>query len=67
MTFKSWNITTSGVIQILLPRVVSLMLTTSSNVMDDFNAENGTHLVSVGAIHYEPFGIYAGKTKVLQT
>ena len=30
--------------------------------MDDFNAENGTHLVSVGAIHYEPFGIYAGKT-----
>ena len=33
--------------------------------MDDFNAENGTHLVSVGAIHYEPFGIYAGKTASL--
>ena len=25
-----------------------------------FNAEQGTHLVSVAAIHYEPFGIYAG-------
>ena len=30
--------------------------------MDDFNAGHGTHLVSVAAIHYEPFGIYAGKT-----
>ena len=29
--------------------------------MDNFNANNGTHLVSVAAIHYEPFGIYAGK------
>lgn len=28
--------------------------------LDTFNAENGTHLVSVVAIHYEPFGIYAG-------
>ncbi len=27
-----------------------------------FNEENGTHLVSVASIHYEPFGIYAGKT-----
>ncbi|MBO7184444.1 MAG: MetQ/NlpA family ABC transporter substrate-binding protein [Oscillospiraceae bacterium] len=25
-----------------------------------FNAEQGTHLVSVAAIHYEPFGIYPG-------
>ena len=25
-----------------------------------FNADNGTHLVSVAMIHYEPFGIYAG-------
>lgn len=31
--------------------------------LTDFNAENGTHLVSVAKIHYEPFGIYAGKTK----
>lgn len=30
--------------------------------LDDFNAENDTHLVSVGTIHYEPFGIYAGKS-----
>ena len=29
--------------------------------LTNFNAENGTHLVSVAAIHYEPFGIYAGK------
>lgn len=28
--------------------------------LNTFNAENGTHLVSVAAIHYEPFGIYAG-------
>ena len=30
--------------------------------LDTFNAENGTDLVSVGVIHYEPLGIYAGKT-----
>lgn len=30
--------------------------------LDDFNAENGTHLVSVAAVHFEPFGLYAGKT-----
>ena len=29
--------------------------------LTDFNAENGTHLVSVAAIHYEPFGIYSSK------
>lgn len=28
--------------------------------MDTFNAEQGTHLVSVAAVHYEPFGLYAG-------
>ena len=28
--------------------------------LDTFNADNGTHLVSVAMIHYEPFGIYAG-------
>ena len=27
--------------------------------LDSFNEENGTHLVSVGAVHYEPFGIRA--------
>ena len=29
--------------------------------LDDFNAENGTHVVSIGAIHVEPMGIYGGK------
>ncbi len=33
--------------------------------LDDFNAEKGTKVVSAGAIHYEPFGIYAGKSKDL--
>ena len=33
--------------------------------LDDFNKENGSDLVSAGSIHYEPFGIYAGKTKSL--
>lgn len=33
--------------------------------LDDFNSENGADLVSAGAIHYEPFGIYAGKTSSL--
>ena len=33
--------------------------------LDTFNEENGTHLVSAGAIHYEPFGIYAGKSDSL--
>ena len=30
--------------------------------LDSFNEENGTHLASVGAVHYEPFGIYPGKS-----
>ena len=34
--------------------------------LDSFNEENGTHLVSVGAIHYEPFGIYPGKSNDLE-
>ena len=28
--------------------------------LDTFNADNGTHLVSVAMVHYEPFGIYPG-------
>lgn len=36
------------------------------NYLDQFNAENGTHLVSVGYVHYEPFGIYAGKSSSLK-
>ena len=30
--------------------------------LEQFNLENGSDLVSVGAVHYEPFGIYAGRT-----
>lgn len=33
--------------------------------LENFNAENGTHLVSVAGIHIEPMGIYAGKTASL--
>ena len=34
--------------------------------LDNFNQENGTHLVSVGSIHYEPMGIFPGKTASLE-
>ncbi|MGI5889157.1 MAG: MetQ/NlpA family ABC transporter substrate-binding protein [Oscillospiraceae bacterium] len=33
--------------------------------LDDFNEENGTHLVAVAGIHVEPMGIYAGKSTSL--
>jgi D-methionine transport system substrate-binding protein len=33
--------------------------------LDDFNQEQGTHLVNAGGIHYEPFGIYPGTKKSL--
>lgn len=33
--------------------------------LDDFNKENGTNIVSVASIHFEPFGLYAGKTASL--
>lgn len=33
--------------------------------LEQFNAERGTKLVSAGSIHYEPFGIYAGKAAAL--
>ena len=29
--------------------------------LDNFNAEKGTHLVSVAGIHVEPMGVYGGK------
>lgn len=34
--------------------------------LDSFNEEKGTHLVSVEAVHFEPFGLYAGKTASLK-
>ena len=33
--------------------------------LTNFNAENGTDLVSAGSIHYEPLGVYAGKSNDL--
>ena len=33
--------------------------------MNDFNAENGTHLVDAADVHYEPMGIYGGKSNDL--
>ena len=29
--------------------------------LEDFNAQNGTHIVSVASIHVEPMGLYGGK------
>lgn len=34
--------------------------------LENFNEENGTDIVSVETIHFEPFGIYAGKCKSLE-
>ncbi|MCR4717083.1 MAG: metal ABC transporter substrate-binding protein [Lachnospiraceae bacterium] len=33
--------------------------------LEQFNKENGSDLVSIGAVHYEPFGIYKGKSSDL--
>ena len=33
--------------------------------LDDFNKQQGTHLVSVAGVHIEPMSIYAGKTASL--
>ena len=33
--------------------------------LDDFNTENGTHIVAVSAIHVEPIGIYGGQQSSL--
>ena len=33
--------------------------------LDDFNAQNGTEVVSVSAVHVEPMGIYGGKQTTL--
>ena len=34
--------------------------------LNSFNESNGTHLVSVGKIHYEPFGIYGNSVEDLK-
>ena len=33
--------------------------------LEDFNAQNGTHIASVTAIHVEPMGLYGGKQTTL--
>ena len=33
--------------------------------LEDFNAQNNTHIVSVGGIHVEPMGLYGGKQTTL--
>lgn len=35
--------------------------------LNNFNEEHGTHLVSVGNVHYEPFGVYAGSKNDLSS
>lgn len=35
--------------------------------LDDFNTKNGTKIVSAGSIHFEPLGIYPGKSTSLDT
>ncbi|RDB60471.1 hypothetical protein C1878_13510 [Gordonibacter sp. 28C] len=34
--------------------------------LEDYNAENGTTLVSAGKIHFEPLGLYPGKTASIE-
>ena len=33
--------------------------------LEDFNAQNGTHIVSVSSVHVEPMGLYGGKQTTL--
>ncbi len=33
--------------------------------LDDFNAQNGTHIASVSVVHVEPLGLYGGKQTTL--
>lgn len=33
--------------------------------LEDYNAQNGTNLVSAGSIHFEPLGLYPGKAATL--
>lgn len=35
------------------------------NYLNNYNEENGTDLVNAGNIHYEPFGLFAGKSNDL--
>lgn len=35
--------------------------------LKDFNVQNGTHLATAAYVHYEPLGVYPGKTASLDT
>ncbi len=35
--------------------------------LDDFNAENGTHIVTASVVHVEPMGLYGGKQTTLDS
>ena len=35
--------------------------------LDDFNAQNGTHIVSVSTVHVEPLALYGGKQATLDS
>ena len=37
------------------------------NYLENYNKENGTDLVSVASIHYEPMAVYAGRSKDLSS
>ena len=37
------------------------------NYLNNYNEENGTDLVNAGAIHYEPFGMFPGRTSSLDS
>lgn len=34
--------------------------------LDNYNKEKGSHIVSIGGVHFEPFGLYPGKTKAIK-
>ncbi|MDF0753624.1 MetQ/NlpA family ABC transporter substrate-binding protein [Gardnerella greenwoodii] len=34
--------------------------------LDNYNKEKGSHLISIAGIHFEPFGLYPGKTKTIK-
>ena len=50
---------------ILAEQGIDLVIKEYINYLNWFNGEYNTHLVSAAAIHYEPFGIYAGKVSAI--
>ena len=48
-----------------IPVIWMQTISSTSLIWIPFNAQNGTELSGVAVIHYEPFGIYAGKSASL--